>query len=50
MKLNGIENDLLGVKDENDKFIILMSEMDTLDQLIGDKIMNLIICFKFLKK
>lgn len=40
-ELNGIENDLLNVKDQNDKFNILKLEMDTLDQYIQDKISEL---------
>lgn len=40
-ELNGIEKDLLGAKDENDKFHVLKSEIDALNQTIDDKIKEL---------
>jgi uncharacterized phage infection (PIP) family protein YhgE len=40
-ELNGIEKDLLGVKDENDKFQALMQEMEISIQRIDQKINEL---------
>ncbi len=40
-ELNGIEKDLLGVKDENDKFGMLKLEIDVLIQKISEKISKL---------
>jgi gas vesicle protein len=40
-ELNGIEKDLLGVKDENGKFHILKSEIEALSQKIEDKVKEL---------
>lgn len=40
-ELNGIEKDLLSVKDENDKFKVLKLEINTLNQTINDKINEL---------
>ena len=40
-ELNGIEKDLLGVKDENDKFGMLKLEIDALIQKISEKISKL---------
>jgi hypothetical protein len=40
-ELNGIEKDLLGVKDENDKFGTLKLEIDALIQKISEKISKL---------
>jgi hypothetical protein len=39
-ELNGIESDLLGVKDENDKFHMLKLEIENLNQKINDKSLN----------
>jgi len=40
-ELNGIEKDLLGVKDENDKFQVLMQKMEIFIQKIDEKINEL---------
>jgi hypothetical protein len=40
-ELNGIEKDLLGVKDENDKFGTLKLEIDAIIQKISEKISKL---------
>ena len=40
-ELNGIEKDLLGIKDENDKFGMLKLEIDALIQKISEKISKL---------
>ncbi|HML06381.1 MAG TPA: hypothetical protein VK426_11445 [Methanobacterium sp.] len=40
-ELNGIEKDLLGVKDENDKFQVLMQKTEISTQKINEKINEL---------